>query len=343
MSNIKIHYSLKTGLMVNTHYYDLDTAIRLLNEIEKQGNLRAAANSCGYSYRKAWDILKQLENLLGSTLVDMQRGRGTHTAELGLKLIEIDQENKQLFNDNLTTATNKATTSLQTVLSGIQPLKIVASDSEKLQQLRQQHLPIELHIDGSGQALAAYAEGKCDAAGFHIAAEDNPKQLETYNRYLDQKNDHFILLEQRQQGLISHPDRPVDSFQQLVDQQLIFVNRQGDSGTRLLLDRLLKQQKFSPEQLNGYYHEEHTHLAVASMIASRQADAGLGIQSAANRLKLHFSPVTREYYFLVFKSLTEQLQQILTILDKQQTRQIMNYNTFLKTITETPACQPPTS
>ncbi len=338
MSNIKIRYSLKTDLTINNSYYDLDTAIHLLNEIQKQGNLRIAANSCGYSYRKAWNLLKHLENLLDSELVNMRRGRGTHTAELGLKLIELDQTNKQFFNDALTTAANKATTALQAVLSGRPLLKIIASDSEKLQQLRQQHLPIELHFDGSGQALTAYAEGQCDIAGFHIAAENNPQQLATYEQYLDQKNDRFILLEQRQQGLMSHPEHPVDSFQQVIDQQLIFVNRQYASGTRLLLDRLLKQQKLNPQQLNGYHHEEHTHMAVACMIASRQADAALGIQSVAKRLKLYFFPITNEYYFLVFKSsneANEQLQQLLENLYKHPPWQTMNYHDFLKTIAKT--------
>lgn len=334
MSSIKINYALKPYLNFGGQDYKLEPALHLLSEIQKQSNLRAAANSCGFSYRKAWNILKQFEKLFGLALVNMRRGKGSYLSELGQKLLDIHDENKQLFSDNLAAAANQANSSLHALLSQPEPLRIIASDSEKLNRLRQQNPAIKLHIDGSGQALAAYAQGKCEIAGFHIASgKNNRQQIETYCQYLDKKNDRFILLEQRHQGLISHPEQPLHSLQQIVEQQLIFVNRQSGSGTRNLLDRLLKELNIHPEQLTGYLHEEHTHLAVASVIKSRQADAGLGIQNVAKRLNLHFSPINFEYYFLVFKSLTSQLQQVLNLSEEQQTIQTMNYIAFLNVFT----------
>ncbi len=320
-------------LTVDKTHHELDVVLRLLNEVQKHGNLRIAAKRCGYSYRKAWDSLKQLETLFGTTLVHMQRGKGSELSPLGQKLLEIEQENKRFFNDALTTAADKAQNALQTLLPAQQKLRIIASDSEKLSKLRQQQLPLSLQIEGSEQALLAYSEGKCDIAGFHIAMDGaNKAQLDQFSQYLDQKNDQFIVLEQRQQGLMSHPDKPVNTLQQLIEQKLLFVNRQTGSGTRLLLDNLLKKHHIQPQQLQGYYHEEHTHLAVASMIISRQADAGLGIESVAKQLNLHFSAITREYYFLVFKSLTSELKHVLNRLDAQCLTQIMNYNAFVETI-----------
>ncbi len=320
-------------LTVDETHYELDAVLRLLNEVQKHGNLRVAASRCGYSYRKAWDRLKQLETLFDAKLVNMQRGKGSQLSPLGQKLLEIEQENKRFFNDALTTAADKAHDVLQALLPVRQELRIVASDSEKLSKLRQQQLPLSLQIEGSSQALLAYAEGKCDMAGFHIAVDNaNKEQLDQFCQYLDHKSDQFILLEQRQQGLMSHPDKPVNTLQQLIDQKLQFVNRQVGSGTRLLLDNLLKKHHIRPQQLPGYFHEEHTHLAVASMIISRQADAGLGIESVAKQLNLHFSAITREFYFLVFKSLTPELKHILNRLNPQCLTQIMNYNAFVETI-----------
>ena len=333
MTDIKISLALTMHVTVDETHYKLDAVLRLLNEVQKCGNLRIAANRCGYSYRKAWDSLKQVETLFDATLVKMHRGKGSELSPLGQKLLEIEHENKRFFNDALTTAADKAQNALQALLPAQQKLRIIASDSEKLSKLRQQQLPVSLQIEGSSQALVAYAEGKCDMAGFHIAVDEGSKaQLNQFSQYLDQKNDQFILLEQRQQGLMSHPERPVDTLQQLIDQKLLFVNRQTGSGTRLLMDNLLKNHHIRPQQLQGYYHEEHTHLAVASMIISRQADAGLGIESVAKSLNLHFAAITREYYFLVFRSLTPELKHVLNRLDEQFLTQLMDYNAFVKTI-----------
>jgi len=334
MSTLKIHFILKPYLNCNGQDYNLESTLRLLSGIQKQGTIRIAADTCGFSYRKAWNILKNSEKLFGLALVEMQRGKGSYLSELGQKLLDIYHENKQLFSENLAAAADQANTSLYALLSEQEPLRIIASDSEILNKLRQKNLAIELQIDGSGQALAAYAQGKCELAGFHIASDTNNRvQFDAYCHYLDKKHDQLILLEQRHQGLISHPERPLYSLQQIVEQQLIFVNRQSGSGTRNLLDRLLKEQNIQPKQLTGYLHEEHTHLAVASVIKSRQADAGLGIQSVANRLNLHFSSITSEYYFLVFKSPTPQLQQFLNLLEEQHTAQAINYTAFLKIFT----------
>ena len=47
---------------------------RLLEAIEKEGSLRAAAQKLGISYRKAWGDLKKSEAALGVSLVEKHRG-----------------------------------------------------------------------------------------------------------------------------------------------------------------------------------------------------------------------------------------------------------------------------
>lgn len=335
MSNIKLNYTLKTELIHNKKPYDMATVTGLLEEIQAHGNLRAAASSCHYSYRKAWNILKQFKILFGSDLVNTKQGKGSQLTTLGMMILHTTKENNRLFSDQLTAAAIKTNTSIQEELSITQAIRIIASDSEKLNKLRQQHKGVSIQFDGSSQALTAYQQGRCEMAGFHISAKkNNSEQLSVYCRQLSQKDDQFILLEKRLQGMISHPDRPVHSLQQLVDQQLIFVNRQTGSGTRQLIDLLLNEENINPEELNGYYHEEHTHLAIASMIYSGQADAGIGIQSAAEHLNLNFSPLSSEYYFLVFKTLSPSIQLILKLVFDKQLPQIMNYDSFIKFITK---------
>jgi putative molybdopterin biosynthesis protein len=78
-----------------------------------------------------------------------------------------------------------------------------------------------------------------------------------------------------------------------------FINRQGGSGTRILLDYRLKQLGIDPAAIRGYDSEEFTHMSVAVDVLSGSADAGLGIYAAAKALDLDFIPVVTEVYDLV--------------------------------------------
>ncbi len=49
----------------------------LLKEVERTGSLTAAARDLGMSYRKAWGILRDVEQYLGFHLVDKRRGGAT--------------------------------------------------------------------------------------------------------------------------------------------------------------------------------------------------------------------------------------------------------------------------
>jgi putative molybdopterin biosynthesis protein len=78
-----------------------------------------------------------------------------------------------------------------------------------------------------------------------------------------------------------------------------FINRQRGSGTHLALQRMLQEQGIEPSEINGYYTEQFTHLAVAAAIASGVADVGIGIEAAARRLRIDFIPLFVEDYHLL--------------------------------------------
>ncbi len=324
---------MQFNLHHNEQVYNLSPLLSLLNALDKCGNLRSAAKLCHFSYRKAWNLIQQFEHIIGQPLINKQRGKGSKLSEFGNALLTLEKQNKSVTFQQLADLDLQANKQLASLLPASQLIKIIASDSEKLKPLRHHGSNIELETEGSGHALSNYADSKCDLAGFHIAAGgNNQKQLTEFCQYLDPKQDQFVILESREQGLISHPDRPVESLQQIVDQQLVFVNRQIDSGTRLLLDTLLSSQQIKPDQLPGYYHEEHTHLAVASLISSRQADAGLGIKTVAQHLKLHFVAINQELYFLVFKSSNTKLVDLLKPLLAPQSLEILDFKSFLARI-----------
>lgn len=118
--------------------------------------------------------------------------------------------------------------------------------------------------------------------------------------------------------------RGIKGLEDLAAPGLRFVNRQRGSGTRILLDYHLKRLGLSADALQGYQREMTTHMAVASAVASGSADAGLGIQSAAEILGLDFIPIGVEAYdFLVPKVHLETLpvQKFIQVLGSEAFRE----------------------
>jgi putative molybdopterin biosynthesis protein len=123
----------------------------------------------------------------------------------------------------------------------------------------------------------------------------------------------------RDQGLLVPKGNPrnIRGLEDLARGDLRFINRQGGSGTRILLDFRLEQLGIRPETINGYMDEEFTHMAVAVAVLSGTADVGLGIQAAARALDLDFIPVVTEQYDLVIPERfypTEGLQVLLNTI-----------------------------
>ena len=70
------------------------------------------------------------------------------------------------------------------------------------------------------------------------------------------------------------------------------MRRPTGTGTRTLLDRLLLDAGIVPESIAGPTVE--LHLDVALAVATGEADAGLGLRSAATPLGLDFVPLSWE-------------------------------------------------
>jgi molybdate-binding protein len=81
--------------------------------------------------------------------------------------------------------------------------------------------------------------------------------------------------------------------------ELRFINRQSGSGTRFLLDLLLRKEGVDPALVHGYEQCELTHAAVAAYVASGMADVGFGVETPARQFKLDFVPIQTERYFLL--------------------------------------------
>ncbi len=316
---------------------------RLLSSIQADGSLKKAAEKSGVSYRHAWGLLMKWEKRLGRPLVAMQQGRGASLTLLGKKLLDADQQLQAELSPELDRYAHRFKHELGSVLNCDQPpsLTISASHCLSLGPLRdlanqQGGCRIDLKVQGSLTSLQALAAGDCDIAGFHIPEGDLGNKLKSnYLVFLDPEKHLIFSLVRRSQGLMVQRGNPksIRSIQSLTDDNHRFINRQQGSGTRLLLDQLLKQKKIEPNQINGYENEEFTHMAVAAMIASGAADAGFGIAAIAEQFQLDFIPEVWEHYCLALPvKLIEDVRivQMLGLLNspvlKQKLAQLPGYD-----------------
>jgi putative molybdopterin biosynthesis protein len=155
---------------------------------------------------------------------------------------------------------------------------------------------------GSMGGLIAIKRGEAHIAGIHLLDEKSGEYNIAYiKRILPDKEILLINLVYRQQGLLVKKGNPkkIKGFEDLLREDVWFINRQPGSGTRLLLDKHLKELNINPFMIKGYEKEEYTHMAVASAVLAGQADAGLAIYSSAKALGLDFIPVAEERYDLV--------------------------------------------
>ncbi len=155
---------------------------------------------------------------------------------------------------------------------------------------------------GSMGGLVALSKGYSHLGGCHLLdPETGEYNLSYLKKYLPDMKIRLVKLVRREQGLLVAPGNPLglNSLQDLADQEVRFINRQGGSGTRVLLDYRLGQLGLEARHINGYDNEEYTHMSVAIAVKSGAADAGLGILAAARALGLDFIPVVTEEYDLV--------------------------------------------
>jgi len=157
---------------------------------------------------------------------------------------------------------------------------------------------------GSLGGLLALQRGEAHFAGSHLLDEETGRYNVDYiQRLLTPHGVKVVVLGfvNRQQGLIVPKGNPknIQSLEDLLRDDVVFINRQRGAGTRVLLDYELKKRKLNPRKIEGYSRQEYTHLAVAAAVKSGAADCGLGILAAARALDLDFVPLLNERYDLI--------------------------------------------
>lgn len=299
--------------------------VELLVQVDEHGSLAGACTATGVSYRHAWQLLREGESLFGQPLLVMSRGKGSELTPLGERLVWAQRRIQARLSPVLDSLASELSAEIEKVTTP-QPgrLRIHASHGFAVQSLHD-HLvrggvAHELKYCGSVEALESLATGQCDIAGFHLPlGEFEASAIEHFRPWLDPSRQRVIRLATRRQGLMTRPGNPkkIYGIEDLARPDVRFINRQAGSGTRFLLDLMLKARGIAPTAIRGYEQCEFTHAAVAAFVASDMADAGMGVEVPARQFKLEFIPLQRERYFLLCHAdhvETPAVQQALGIL-----------------------------
>ncbi|VVE62538.1 LysR family transcriptional regulator [Pandoraea captiosa] len=313
----------------------LDKVLSLLTEVQAHGNLQAASQALGQSYRGAWGHIKEVESLMGAPLLTMARGRGAVLTPLAQRLLWGQKRLQARLGPLLETMASELQTELDDLLlEQSDQLRLFASHGLAVAALvdfaGRAGLPVDVSYRGSIEAIAALAKHECEVASFHvpIGALAEPV-LDQYVPLLKGKSYRVADVASRRLGLLVARGNPL-GIQSLADVPRTgarFANRERGSGTRIIFDLLLAREGIDPSTVAGAENIEFTHAAVAAYIASGRADTGLAIEAAASQFGLDFIPILTERYCLMFPESAGEsphLQSLLAILQSDAYRQAVH-------------------
>ncbi|HRO61179.1 MAG TPA: substrate-binding domain-containing protein [Burkholderiaceae bacterium] len=304
---VELQYALSSvaGAHLHNPFFDVLGALRT------EGSIAAAARRLDWSYRHLWGYLKEQESRLGRPLIHWDKGRAARLTDFAEKLLwaetrirarlapqvenlatEIGRELSIAFNDDVQITTCVASHDLSLPLLK----RLCQTEAEVL---------LDLHYEGSIDALRRMRAGHCAFAGIHLPlsqpalARRGSKVHQAFGPLLRLGKEKLIRVAHRTQGLFVARGNPlgVRGVEDLP--RLRFVNRAPGTGTRALIEELLASQRIDPATVPGFERVESNHLSVATAVAAGEADAGIGIQAAAAGKGIDFIPLLVEDYFLV--------------------------------------------
>ncbi len=194
-------------------------------------------------------------------------------------------------------------------------IHIIGSHDLSLDILRDMMKGRHPHIDlisthvGSLSGILAFRKGITELCTTHVI-DENEKiyNIPVIKKYLPDSPWTLIHIAKRLQGLLVGKGNPKDikDISDIARNDVKFVNRQFGSGTRILLDTMLKGKGITKESINGYEREESSHTAVGILVKESIADVGVAIYAMAKVFSLDFIPLVEEDYdLLVAKEFTE--------------------------------------
>jgi molybdate transport repressor ModE-like protein len=298
-----------------------------LNEIRATGKITRAAERAEVSYRHAWNQIGKWSEFFGVPLVERRQGRGTVLTPFGERLVWAGQRLQARLGPQLQNLAQELESEINALLAADgEVVRIHASHGYAVSALRdllarEAGLRVDFRYVGNVNSPASLAHGGCDLAGMHLPqGELRARSMAPWRDVLSPEEHRVVGFVTREMGLMVARGNPlgIGSLHALLDPRVRFVNRDPESGTRMLFDELLAQQGIDGARIAGYTQVvEFTHAALAAYVASGMADAAFGVEAAARQFELDFVPlVTEDYFFVCHRASLEHpsMRRILEVM-----------------------------
>jgi len=155
---------------------------------------------------------------------------------------------------------------------------------------------------GSINGLRILKKNAATMSCVHILdVEKRAYTLSYMDRYLSAEGYVVVQLFFREQGLFVKKGNPkgIGSLKDIAGNDTVFINRNQGSGTRLLFDFLIGEEKIAQDRIKGYAREVGSHIEAGLQVLGGEGDCALGIRYIANILGLDFVPLFNERFDMV--------------------------------------------
>ncbi|MCP8316668.1 MAG: LysR family transcriptional regulator [archaeon] len=314
-------YGFNVWLEHNGKYLTGEKEARILECINTIGSFMGTAKSLGISYAHAWNTIDRISKILGEQIIEARRGGesggGARLTEAGFLILKEYKNLEKQMAESLSYREKRPMVKSKLFSHDVKApdLSIIGSHCIGIEiiidlLMRELKFSPELAYVGSSGGLAAVMLGEADIAGVHLLDDETGQyNLPFLKKYFIDDKAVVVRGYMREQGFLLAKGNPknIRGFEDLLRNDVKFVNRSLGSGTRAMLDREMKKiaekigikPKEISKRIRGYNIEVRSHIEVAKAVSHGKAYVGLGIRAVAEKYELDFIPLAEEYFDFV--------------------------------------------
>ncbi len=171
---------------------------------------------------------------------------------------------------------------------------------------------------GSFKGLKLLQNMQCQGAAAHIFDNETDDYNFPYaDKILGEESYTIINLFYRDVGFVSK-NIEISSFKDIAEGNLIFINRQINSGVRNLSDSLIRDEEIV--NLKFFNREMSTHFDIAQTVDNTERTVGIACKTAASAFHLNFNKILEERFDLIIRKeifFKENFQKFINFLRKK--------------------------